>query len=424
VRAKPFAVPVTVRLPPDSVCAVPRFAGSNAVVKGGGALAITELQPVPPCWPNSRHPHALASEHTPKATDSATTGVGGVLITVVETTNRVLMEEALRKSEERYRSAMHLGRIGSWEVDFVTGIRTWTREGMSLFGINLAGGLGQVGGPSDEFYEAMYPEDRHMLRDYHALTDNEDSFPAEYRIVKPDGQICWLAGYGRVLDRQSNGNARRVLNVATDITDRKAAEAHQRFLLQELSHRSKNLLTIVQSIANQTLRNSKDQQDFRHRFDGRLQGLAASNDLLARGDWRGSSLRELVEFQLAPFIDLSSPRLEIRGPEASLSADAGQAIGLALHELATNAVKYGALSSPQGRLSVSWSVVESPGAVGLKLDWSERGGPAVIHPKDKGFGHVVIKNMIEQAVGGSVELDFAEEGLHWSLQAPAGVFLQ
>src|SRR3984957_1883008 len=95
----------------------------------------------------------------------AATGVGGVLITVVETTNRVQLEDTLRKSEERYRSAMHLGRIGSWEVDFVTGIRSWTREGMSLFGINLSDGLGLVGGPSDELYEAMYPEDRHLLRD-------------------------------------------------------------------------------------------------------------------------------------------------------------------------------------------------------------------------------------------------------------------
>ena len=210
---------------------------------------------------------------------------------------------------------------------------------MTLFGIDLPDGLGQVGGQSDEFYQAMYPKDRHLLREYHAVTDNQASFPAEYRIVKPDGPICWLAGYGRVLDRQPNGKARRVLNVATDITERKAAEAHQRFLLQELSHRSKNLLTIVQSIASQSLRNSKDQKDFQKRFNGRLLGLAASNDLLARGDWRGSSLRELIEFQLAPFIDLSSSRLEIRGPAISLAADSSQAIGLALHELATNAVK-------------------------------------------------------------------------------------
>jgi len=135
-------------------------------------------------------------------------------------------------------------------------------------------------------------------------------------------------------------------------------------------------------------------------------------------------LRELIEFQLAPFIDLSSPRLEIRGPEVSLAADASQAIGLALHELATNAVKYGALSASQGRISVSWSVDQPTGAGGLKLDWRERGGPLVIYPKNKGFGHIVIKNMIEQAARGSVELDFAKEGLRWSLQAPASIFLQ
>jgi two-component sensor histidine kinase/PAS domain-containing protein len=370
-------------------------------------------------WEDAR----FTISYSPIPDDSAATGVGGVLITVVETTNRVLLEETLRKSEERYQSAMHLGRIGSWEVDFVKQTRSWTREGMMLFGIDLPDGLGQIGGQSDEFYQAMFPEDRHLLGEYHAMMNNQDSFPAEYRILKPDGQIRWLAGYGRVIDRQPNGMAHRVINVATDITERKASEAHQRFLLQELSHRSKNLLTIVQSIANQSLRNSKDQKDFQNSFNGRLSGLAASNDLLARGDWRGSSLRELMEFQLAPFIDLSSPQLEIRGPQIVLAADASQAIGLALHELATNAVKYGALSSSEGRLSVSWAVDQSPGAGGLKLDWRERGGPLVIPPKHKGFGHVVIKRMIEQAVLGSVELDFAKEGLHWSLRAPGSVFL-
>ncbi len=371
-------------------------------------------------WDDAR----FTISYSPVPDASAATGVGGVLITAVETTNRVRMEEALRASEERYRSAMMLGRMGSWEVDFVKGTRVWTPEGMALFGIDLPDGLGQVGGAEDELRQAMYAEDRDLLDRYHMLADSQDSFPAEYRIVRSDGRLSWLSGYGRVLDRQADGKAHRLINVATDITERKAAEAHQRFLLQELSHRSKNLLSITQAIADQTLRHCTDLKEFQKRFDGRLRGLAASNTLLASGDWRGSSLGALVELQLAPFVDLQSPQIEIGGPRVDLTAEAAQAIGLALHELATNAVKHGALSVAPGRLSVSWQVDQTLKVGALKLDWRERAGPAVTVPKRTGFGHVVMKKMIEQAVRGTVEIDFSREGLHWSLQAPASVFLQ
>ena len=370
-------------------------------------------------WEDAR----FTISYSPVPDASTPTGVGGVMITAVETTNRVRMEEALRASEERYRSAMVLGRMGSWEVDFVKGTRAWTPEGMALFGIDLPDGLGQVGGHSDELRQAMHPEDRHLLDRYHGLATDQNSFPAEYRIVRPDGRMCWLSGYGRVLDRQADGKAHRLINVATDITERKAAEAHQRFLLQELSHRSKNLLSITQAIADQTLRHCTDLKEFQNRFDGRLRGLAASNTLLASGNWRGSSLLALIELQLAPFVDLRSPQIEIGGPNIDLTAEAAQAIGLALHELATNAVKHGALSVARGRLSVSWQVDHTQNPEALKLDWRERAGPAVTAPKRTGFGHVVMKTMIEQAVQGTVEIEFAAEGLHWSLQAPATVFL-
>jgi two-component sensor histidine kinase/PAS domain-containing protein len=371
-------------------------------------------------WEDAR----FTVSYSPVPDASAPTGVGGVLITAVETTNRVLTEEALRASEERYRSAMILGRMGSWEVDFVKGTRIWTPEGMALFGIDLADGLGRVGGETDELRQAMHAEDRHLLAQFHALADSQESFPAEYRILKADGRICWLSGYGRVLDRQPDGKAHRLINIAVDITERKAAEAHQRFLLQELSHRSKNLLSIVQAIADQTLRNCSDLKEFQNRFDGRMRGLAASNTLLARGDWRGSSLSALIELQLAPFIELPSPQLDMRGPKVDLTAEAAQAIGLALHELATNSVKHGALSIPQGRLSISWQAGRARGAEGLQLDWRERGGPMVTVPIRTGFGHVVMKKMIEQAVQGTVEINFDREGLRWSLQAPAAVFLR
>jgi two-component sensor histidine kinase/PAS domain-containing protein len=371
-------------------------------------------------WEDAR----FTVSYSPVPDAAVPTDVGGILITAVETTNRVLTEEALRASEERYRTAMMLGRIGSWEVDFVKGIRSWTSEGMGLFGINLADGLGHVGGETDELHQAIHSEDRHLLGQYHALADSQDSFSAEYRIRKADGRICWLSGYGRVLDRQPDGKAHRLINVATDITERKTAEAHQRFLLQELSHRSKNLLSIVQAIADQTLRNCSDLKEFQNRFDGRLRGLAASNTLLARGDWRGSSLSALIELQLTSFIDLPSSRIEIHGPKVDLTAEASQAIGLALHELATNAIKHGALSAPHGRLLISWDVDRTRNAEGLKLDWRECDGPLVTVPKRTGFGHMVIKRMVEQAVQGTVELNFAQQGMQWSLKAPATVFLR
>ena len=156
---------------------------------------------------------------------------------------------------------------------------------------------------------------------------------------------------------------------------------------------------------------------------GRLQGLAVSNTLLASGDWRGTSLLSLIERQLAPFVGLPSARIKLHGPNVSLTAEAAQAIGLALHELATNAVKYGALSVPDGAISITWEVDEAQSTGGLKLDWRESGGPLVTTPKRTGFGHVVMKTLVEQTVKGTVVIDFASEGLLWSLQAPATVFL-
>ena len=181
--------------------------------------------------------------YSPVPDASVPTGVGGVLVTAVETTTKVFTENALRASEERYRSAMTLGRMGSWEIDFVKGIRIWTPEGMALFGINLADGLGCVGGEADELRQSIHPEDRHLLAQYHALANTQDTFPVEYRIVKADGTVSWLSGYGRVFDRQADGNAHRMINVAADITERKRFEA----TLGESQQRVRWLASIVES---------------------------------------------------------------------------------------------------------------------------------------------------------------------------------
>ena len=144
-------------------------------------------------------------------------------------------EETLRESEARYRSALTAGRMGSWETDLRAGTRTWTHEGMALFGIDLPGGRGQVGGDADEYQTAMHPDDRHLVRRFHALADKIDSFPAEYRIVRPDGTIVWLSGRGLVAARTSDGKAHRLISIMSDVTERRHAEEQLRKERERLS---------------------------------------------------------------------------------------------------------------------------------------------------------------------------------------------
>lgn len=144
--------------------------------------------------------------------------------TCIDVTERVRGARELRESEARYRSALRAGRMGAWETDFVEGTRAWSPEGMALFGLSLHDGRGRVGGPTDEFQAAMHPQDRHLVRRFHALADTEDAFPAEYRIVRPDGSMLWLAGGGLVVSRRPDGRAHRLVSIMADVTERRSAE--------------------------------------------------------------------------------------------------------------------------------------------------------------------------------------------------------
>ena len=326
----------------------------------------------------------------------------------------------LRESETRYRTALATGRMGTWETDLVARTRLWTGEGMALFGLSLADGRGHVGGDNDEYRSALHPEDRHLMQKFHELADKQDSFTSEYRVVHPDGTVLWLRGRGQVVARAPDGKAERMVSVVTDVTERKAAEDHIQFLMHEISHRSKNLLTVIQSIARRTARTAGTMEEFENRFERRLQGLAASHDVLVRKNWQGAPLAELVRQQLVPFVEIQSSRFELVGPDIVVTADAAQAIGLAIHELATNAIKYGALSAPTGKVRISWMLDGNAGASSqLSLNWIEQGGPPATPPSRKGFGHVVIVDMIERSLNSKVAVEFAVEGLKWSVSMPA-----
>jgi PAS domain S-box-containing protein len=206
---------------------------------------------------------------------------------------------------------------------------------------------------------------------------------------------------------------------AVDITRYKEQEARIRLLMRELTHRSKNLLTVIQAIMRQTASNCRSIEDFETRFAARLQSLAGSHDLLVQEDWQGASMRELVRSQLGHYSDRDDPQIELTGPPLQIPPDAAQHIGMALHELATNAAKYGALSSPRGKVRISWSTLQAPdGSSMCQLAWEESGGPPVERPSRRGFGRVVIERTVARALHGEVRIDYAPTGLCWTLEFP------
>lgn len=219
--------------------------------------------------------------------------------------------------------------------------------------------------------------------------------------------------------RDDDGGITGLVGAALDVTDRRQRETHIRFLLRELTHRTKNLLAVIQAMARQTLTASTSAPDFEQRFSGRLQGLARSLDLLIDENWQGAALDELVRSQLSHYKDLVGTRIVMTGPEARLEPEAAQNLGLAIHELSTNSAKYGALSNPEGRVTIAWEFVPEAGEDSLfRFVWTERGGPPVTPPRHKGFGHAVIERLVARALNGRVILDFAPEGLSWALTVP------
>jgi PAS domain S-box-containing protein len=203
-----------------------------------------------------------------------------------------------------------------------------------------------------------------------------------------------------------------VLVMVRDITAHKRSEEQVQLLMREINHRAKNMLSLVQVIARQTA--TREPEEFIDRFTERIQALAANQDLLIRNKWQGVDLEDLVRAQLAHFVDLIGSRIAVGGPRLHLGAAAAQAIGLTLHELATNAGKYGALSTDTGRVDVDWHI---DGDV-FTMKWTERKGPPVRAPERQGFGSTVIDAMAKRTVDGEVQLEFAPAGLAWRLTCP------
>jgi PAS domain S-box-containing protein len=211
---------------------------------------------------------------------------------------------------------------------------------------------------------------------------------------------------------------RLFISVAQDVTDQKAHEEQVHLLMREIDHRARNMLSLVLAIARQTA--ARKPADFLERFTGRIQALAANQELLRQNEWQGVDVEDLVRAELAHFADLVGSRITALGPKLRLNPAAAQALGLALHELATNAGRYGALSTEAGRVDVGW---QSEGDV-FAMNWTERDGPPVRPPERKGFGSTVIESMAGRALSAEVQFDYAPLGVVWRLNCPAAHALE
>ena len=214
--------------------------------------------------------------------------------------------------------------------------------------------------------------------------------------------------------REVNEVSRTLVSAAAE---RKRSEDQIRFLMRELSHRAKNQLAVVVAMARRTAEKSEGMADFEKVFSERLMALARSTDLLVNQDWRGVALAELIDAHLVPFAAGNKSRLVVGGPHIELGPDAAQSIGLAFHELATNASKYGALSVPEGVVTIKWRYTDAERR-GLRVEWSESGGPKVSEPTRTGFGSIVIQRTVAQSLNGEVTHEFRPEGVFWAIELP------
>ncbi len=345
--------------------------------------------------------------------------IGGALdyfISAVEDiSEKKRAETALHHGLQSIALAAEATGIGFWEWNVHTNVIRWDAQMFELYGV-LPTDDGCI--TNETWRAAVLPED---FAENEAILNNtlqtNGQSTREFRIRRGDtGE--WRTIQSVEAMRASHGiEAEWMVGTNVDITDRKRAEEHAQLLTAEVNHRAKNLLSVVQSIAQQTAK-SGDPLTFAARLSDRIGGLAANQDLLVQNLWHGVGVCELVTSQLAHFRDLIGTRIYLHGPELTVTAAASQAIGMAVHELATNAAKYGALSNSNGQVHVDWQVTAGPDAL-FQMSWRESDGPQVKAPTHKGFGQTVIKRLVEASVDGNVKVDYAEDGFSWHLRTAA-----
>jgi len=318
----------------------------------------------------------------------------------------------LQDSKDRLQFALDAALLGWWRYDLLRGVVWWDTRLKEMFEAT------EDWADVEEFRRRVHPDDiERVWATVEAAIDptNPKHYGTEFRYRRRDGEVRWMEAHALV-HFEGSGRERRAVSMvgtAQDVTERKRREERERLLMSEINHRAKNMLSVVDAIAHQTA--TRAPEDFIERFSERIQSLSANQDLLIRNAWQGVEIEALVRAQLAHFADLMGSRIVAGGPNLRLNAPSAQAIGLALHELATNAGKYGALSTDAGRVEIGWGTDSGT----FTISWTEREGPPVCGPQRRGFGTTVMETMAARSVDGAVDLHFPPSGLTWRLTCPA-----
>lgn len=386
-------------------------------VFGGESLSYRELSLV-------LHRNGVAEDvwlnvdYSPVCDDEG--GVLGVLAVVIETTTlvgalreRTEAEQALRRREQELAQVQKIGRVGGLEVDLREGFRNKrSPEYLMIHGLSAEA----ANESHEDWVRRVHPQDRATVESHfrEAVAGTACDYQVEYRIVRPsDGAVRWISAIAQI-ERDESGKALRLVGAHIDITERKEAEAHLRLLMQELAHRVKNTLAMIQAIASQTLRGATSLEAANEGFSSRLAALSRAHDLLIAGHAANARMVDIANSVVG--IQGDPARFEIGGPEVVLGPKPALALTLMLHELATNAVKYGAFSNARGIVTLSWRVDEIEGSPQFRLRWQESGGPPVTAPSRRGFGSRLIERSFPSEA--RAESAYLPTGLVFTLDAP------
>jgi PAS domain S-box-containing protein len=318
--------------------------------------------------------------------------------------------ERLLQSEQLRSLALAAGQMGSWDWDAVSGEFSWDEGQYRIFGVDPK----SFSMTADNVRALIHPEDWERLRAaLESVTEHGQTFQGEFRVHRPHGELRWCIG-AAAASIDANRRVVGLSGVTVDITERKSAEERQTLLVREVDHRARNALAVVQSIIRLTRAESKEA--YIAAVEGRITALSRAHVLLSQSRWQGANLSRILDEELAPYRRSDVDKIATSGPEVFLEPATAQILALALHELATNAAKYGALSSTFGRVNLSWDL----GPDHLVLQWAESGGPSVRPPSSEGYGTRVIGASVERQLDGSATFDWHPDGLRFSMSIPLG----